>query len=96
MLRRRRAGVVGVSGFDVHLLRDPQPLRRPDQGVPDLELRQFLHHRGAGVGDAGGKLAVGIGDAGQAKVQDLEYKIDELVYKLYGLTDEEIKIVEAK
>jgi len=32
----------------------------------------------------------------QAKVHDLEHQIDELVYKLYGLTDEEIKIVEAK
>ena len=30
-----------------------------------------------------------------AKVRDLEGQIDELVYKLYGLTDEEIKIVEA-
>ena len=29
----------------------------------------------------------------QAKVSDLEHQIDELVYKLYGLTDEEIKIV---
>jgi hypothetical protein len=25
---------------------------------------------------------------------DLEYKIDQLVYQLYGLTDEEIKIIE--
>lgn len=32
----------------------------------------------------------------QAKVHDLEHQIDELVYKLYGLTDDEIKIVEAK
>lgn len=30
----------------------------------------------------------------QAKVQDIEHQIDELVYKLYDLTDEEIKIVE--
>ncbi len=30
----------------------------------------------------------------QAKVRDIEHQIDELVYKLYGLTDEEIKIVE--
>ena len=30
----------------------------------------------------------------QAKVRDLEHQIDDLVYKLYGLTDEEIKIVE--
>jgi len=30
----------------------------------------------------------------QAKVRDLERKIDDLVYKLYNLTDEEIKIVE--
>ena len=30
----------------------------------------------------------------QAKVRDLEHQIDKLVYKLYGLTDEEIKIVE--
>ena len=33
--------------------------------------------------------------AKQAKVRDIEYQIDELVYKLYGLTDGEIKIVEA-
>lgn len=32
--------------------------------------------------------------AKQAKVQDIEHQIDELVYKLYGLTDEDIKIVE--
>jgi hypothetical protein len=32
----------------------------------------------------------------QAKVRDLEHQIDELVYKLYGLTEDEIKIVEAK
>jgi len=30
----------------------------------------------------------------QAKVKEYERQIDELVYKLYGLTDEEIKIVE--
>ena len=34
--------------------------------------------------------------AKQDKVKDLERKIDELVYKLYGLSDEEIKIVEGK
>ena len=32
--------------------------------------------------------------AGQVKVRDLEHQIDELVYKLYGLTEDEIKIVE--
>lgn len=32
----------------------------------------------------------------QAKVRDLEHQIDELVYKLYGLTNGEIKIVESK
>ncbi|KKU14308.1 MAG: hypothetical protein UX22_C0029G0014, partial [Candidatus Jorgensenbacteria bacterium GW2011_GWA2_45_9] len=31
----------------------------------------------------------------QAKVRDIELQIDELVYKLYGLTEDEIKIVEA-
>ena len=30
------------------------------------------------------------------KVKELEYQIDQLVYKLYGLTDEEIKIMEDK
>jgi hypothetical protein len=30
----------------------------------------------------------------QAKVRDYEKQIDQLVYKLYGLTEEEIKIVE--
>ncbi|MEO0071493.1 MAG: TaqI-like C-terminal specificity domain-containing protein, partial [candidate division WOR-3 bacterium] len=30
----------------------------------------------------------------QVKVKELEKEIDQLVYKLYGLTDEEIKIVE--
>lgn len=30
----------------------------------------------------------------QAKVHDIERQIDELVYELYGLTDEDIKIVE--
>ena len=30
----------------------------------------------------------------QAKVKTLEAEIDQLVYKLYGLTPEEIKIVE--
>lgn len=32
----------------------------------------------------------------QAKVRDIEHQIDELVYKLYGLTDDEIKVVEEK
>lgn len=32
----------------------------------------------------------------QAEVQDLERQIDEKVYRLYGLTDEEIAIVEGK
>jgi hypothetical protein len=32
----------------------------------------------------------------QAKVQDLEHEIDELVYELYGLTEDEIKIVDPK
>jgi len=30
----------------------------------------------------------------QAKVKEYERQIDQMVYKLYGLTDEEIKIVE--
>ena len=30
----------------------------------------------------------------QTKVRDLERQIDGLVYKLYGLTEDEIKIVE--
>ncbi|WP_460181711.1 hypothetical protein [Thermodesulfovibrio sp. TK110] len=29
----------------------------------------------------------------QAKVKDLEKQIDHLVYKLYNLTEEEIKII---
>ena len=32
----------------------------------------------------------------QAKVHDYEKQIDQLVYKLYALTPEEIKIVEGK
>ncbi len=32
----------------------------------------------------------------QAKVKELEREIDQLVYKLYGLTEEEIKIVEGE
>jgi hypothetical protein len=31
----------------------------------------------------------------QTEVKKLEHQIDELVYKLYGLMDDEIKIVEA-
>jgi len=30
------------------------------------------------------------------KVKELEHQIDQMVYKLYGLTPEEIKIVEEK
>jgi anti-anti-sigma regulatory factor len=30
----------------------------------------------------------------QAKVKEYEYQIDQMVYKLYGLTDEEIKVIE--
>ena len=32
----------------------------------------------------------------QDRVKEYEYQIDQLVYKLYGLTDKEIKIVEEK
>ncbi|RMF97333.1 MAG: hypothetical protein D6734_02385 [Candidatus Schekmanbacteria bacterium] len=32
----------------------------------------------------------------QAKVKEFQRQIDQLVYKLYGLTDEEIKIVEGE
>ncbi|MEM2919066.1 MAG: hypothetical protein QXY62_06180, partial [Candidatus Altiarchaeota archaeon] len=32
----------------------------------------------------------------QAKVKELEKEIDKLVYKLYNLTDEEIKIIEGE
>lgn len=32
----------------------------------------------------------------QAQIKELEKEIDQLVYKLYGLTDEEIKIVEGE
>lgn len=32
----------------------------------------------------------------QERVKDMEHQIDELVYKLYGLTDDEMKIVENK
>jgi adenine-specific DNA-methyltransferase len=31
----------------------------------------------------------------QQKVKELEREIDQLVYKLYGLTEEEIKIIES-
>jgi len=31
-----------------------------------------------------------------AKVKELERQIDQLIYKLYGLTEEEIKIVEGE
>jgi uncharacterized protein Yka (UPF0111/DUF47 family) len=31
----------------------------------------------------------------QEKVKELEREIDQLVYKLYGLTEEEIKIIES-
>jgi len=34
--------------------------------------------------------------AKQAKVHEYEYQIDQMVYKLYDLTEEEIKIVEGK
>lgn len=30
-----------------------------------------------------------------AKVKEYEHQIDQLVYELYGLTDEEIRIVES-
>jgi len=33
---------------------------------------------------------------GQAKVKEYEHQIDQLVYKLYDLTEDEIKIVENK
>ncbi|MEZ0322696.1 MAG: hypothetical protein ABWJ98_00050 [Hydrogenothermaceae bacterium] len=32
----------------------------------------------------------------QAQVKELESQIDQLIYKLYNLTDEEIKIIEEK
>ncbi|HRX01291.1 MAG TPA: hypothetical protein P5280_17500, partial [Cyclobacteriaceae bacterium] len=32
----------------------------------------------------------------QAKVNELEREIDQLVYEIYGLTEEEIKIVEGE
>ncbi len=31
----------------------------------------------------------------QKKVKEYEHQIDQLVYKLYGFTQEEIKIIEA-
>ncbi len=31
----------------------------------------------------------------QARVKELEREIDRLVYELYGLTDEEIEVVES-
>jgi hypothetical protein len=34
--------------------------------------------------------------AKQAKVKEYENQIDQMVYKLYGLSSEEIKIVEEK
>lgn len=30
----------------------------------------------------------------QTKVKEYEHQIDQIIYKLYGLTEEEIKIVE--
>ena len=35
-------------------------------------------------------------EAKQKKVKEYEHQIDEMVYKLYNLTPEEIKIVEGK
>jgi len=37
---------------------------------------------------------VKINQSKQAKVKEYEHQIDQMVYKLYGLTKEEIKIVE--
>jgi hypothetical protein len=34
--------------------------------------------------------------AKQAKVKELENQIDKMVYELYGLTEEEIAVVEGK
>jgi type II restriction/modification system DNA methylase subunit YeeA len=36
------------------------------------------------------------GEGGEANTSALERQIDEMVYKLYGLTDDEIAIVEGK
>ncbi len=72
----------GYIRFDIpYLKKIPIPIATIEQQVPIIRL----------VEEMTGTKSVSV-----AQLTDLESQIDQLVYKLYELTEEEIKIVEAK
>lgn len=78
-------GVLGNKGLRYKrdfLLKVPIPPATPEQQQPIIDLVEKI-------------LAAKKADA-TADTRELEHKIDELVYKLYGLTEEEIAIIEGR
>jgi len=67
---------------------DPTDKARHDRMVGLVETMLKLHKRFAAAKTSHEKIAI------QRQIDATDKQIDQLVYKLYGLTDKEIKIVE--
>jgi type I restriction-modification system DNA methylase subunit len=88
----------GWYGYDAKVIRnipirminfsDPRDKNRYDKMVALVGQMLDLHERKAEAGDAGGKERM------QRVIDSTDQQIDALVYELYGLTPEEIAIVE--
>ncbi|HJQ30445.1 MAG TPA: hypothetical protein VJ827_13985, partial [Rubrobacter sp.] len=76
--------------FPIHTIdfSDPEDVARHDRMVWLVERMLELHERLAGVRIGRERTIIG------HQISATDRQIDQLVYELYGLTDEEIRIVE--
>ncbi len=93
--------LTNIRGGDYHIYPEhirniPIPSATPEQQKPIIALVNKILAAKGGVADSGLlRHSVPRNDVGGADTSELERKIDELVYQLYGLTEDEIAIVEA-
>lgn len=71
-----------ITFYPEHIRNIPIPTATSEQQTPIIDLVE--------------KILVAKKADATADTRELEHKIDELVYKLYGLTEEEIIIMEGK
>jgi hypothetical protein len=85
-----RIGVPQVGSLPIAMAdaSDPSTRQRHDEIVVLVETMLRLHRELAAAGTAGDKTSI------QRQIATADRQIDRLVYKLYGLTDAEIAMVE--
>jgi len=81
---------VYFKSFPIRLINFSEPIdvQRHDQIVVLVEFMLSLHHQLASINTPNEKTLL------QRQIDNTDRQIDTLVYKIYGLTDEEIRLVE--